>query len=247
MTDSQKEMSNEALQALTSVKVGELRKKVNAESWSDNMESLMKMWGEKAAGLRFMHDNAAGSWKKFSNDLTLWSICITTVASGTSLIAASIEDEDIKNTILYIVGGVGIVSSLLQSLKKFYNAEEKSADHNAVARQFGTFYRYMTLQLNLTREDRLPSDQLSDYALKEYERLQQEAPSLGGKQIELFRKTFADSNQAIPDVCEKSFNIKIYKPIDTTSIKIDEVYIEKSTSKSTVDIEMATSPTNSSD
>ena len=222
-TENKKEMSVEAQEALASVQMADLRKKINAGSWNDNMENLMKMWGEKAAGLRFMHDNAAGSWKKFSNTLTLWSIGITTVASGASLIAASIDDEDTKNLILYITGGVGIVSSLIQSLKKFYNAEEKSADHNAVARQFGSFYRYMTLQMNLTREDRLPSDQLSEQSLKEYERLQQEAPPLGGAQIELFRKTFADSDQAVPDICEKKFNIKVYRPPKFVSAKEVEV------------------------
>ena len=211
-TENKREMSAEAQEALASVKMADLRKKINAGSWNDNMENLMKMWGEKAAGLRFMHDNAAGSWKKFSNTLTLWSIGITTVASGVSLIAASIDDQEAKNIVLYVTGGIGIVSSLIQSLKKFYNAEEKSADHNAVARQFGSFYRYMTLQMNLTREDRLPSDQLSEQALKEYERLQQEAPPLGGAQVQLFRKTFADSEQAVPDICEKKFNIKVYRP-----------------------------------
>lgn len=222
-TENKKEMSVEAQEALASVQMADLRKKINAGSWNDNMENLMKMWGEKAAGLRFMHDNAAGSWKKFSNTLTLWSIGITTVASGASLIAASIDDEEAKNIVLYITGGVGIVSSLIQSLKKFYNAEEKSADHNAVARQFGSFYRYMTLQMNLTREDRLPSDQLSEQSLKEYERLQQEAPPLGGAQIELFRKTFADSDQAVPDICEKKFNIKVYRPPKFVSAKEVEV------------------------
>ena len=222
-TENKKEMSAEAQEALASVQMADLRKKINAGSWNDNMENLMKMWGEKAAGLRFMHDNAAGSWKKFSNTLTLWSIGITTVASGASLIAASIDDEEAKNIVLYITGGIGIISSLIQSLKKFYNAEEKSADHNAVARQFGSFYRYMTLQMNLTREDRLPSDQLSEQSLKEYERLQQEAPPLGPSQIELFRKTFADSDQAVPDICEKKFNIKVYKPPNFVSAKEVEV------------------------
>ena len=222
-TENKKEMSAEAQEALASVQMADLRKKINAGSWNDNMENLMKMWGEKAAGLRFMHDNAAGSWKKFSNTLTLWSIGITTVASGASLIAASIDDEEAKNIVLYITGGIGIISSLIQSLKKFYNAEEKSADHNAVARQFGSFYRYMTLQMNLTREDRLPSDQLSEQSLKEYERLQQEAPPLGPSQIDLFRKTFADSDQAVPDVCEKKFNIKVYKPPNFVSAKEVEV------------------------
>ena len=222
-SESKKEMSAEAQEALAAVQMTDLRKKINAASWNDNMENLMKMWGEKAAGLRFMHDNASGSWKKFSNTLTIWSIGITTISSGASLIAASLDDEEIKNIILYITGGVGIISSLIQSLKKFYNAEEKSADHNAVARQFGSFYRYMTLQMNLTREDRLPSDQLSEQSLKEYERLQQEAPPLGGAQIELFRTTFANSEQAVPDVCEKQFNIKVYRPLKYVSAKEVEV------------------------
>lgn len=218
---SREEMSTEAQQALASVKMANLKKKINADSWNDNMENLMKSWGEKSAGLRFMHKDACGSWKKFSNTLTLWSIGITTVASGVSLIAASVDDEVAKNAVLYAVGGIGIVSGLLQSLKKFYNAEEKSADHGAIAKQFGSYYRYMTLQMNLTREDRLPSDQLSEYSLKEFERLQQDAPPLGSKQIQLYRKTFANSNQAMPDICESKFNIKVYKPPNETSIEIN--------------------------
>jgi hypothetical protein len=219
---AKEELGAEAQEALTAVKMAGLRKQINADSWNENMENLMKGWGEKAAGLRFMHDNSASGWKKFSNTLTLWSIGITTVASGASLISASIEDPTAKNAVLYAVGGIGIISSLLQSLKKFYNAEEKAADHNAVARQFGSFYRYMTLQMNLTREDRLPSDQLSEHALKEYERLQQEAPALGGAQVELYRKTFAESKQAVPDVCETQFNINIYKYPSSEDEKNDE-------------------------
>lgn len=219
---AKEELGAEAQEALTAVKMAGLRKQINADSWNENMENLMKGWGEKAAGLRFMHDNSASGWKKFSNTLTLWSIGITTVASGASLISASIEDPTAKNAVLYAVGGIGIISSLLQSLKKFYNAEEKAADHNAVARQFGSFYRYMTLQMNLTREDRLPSDQLSEHALKEYERLQQEAPPLGGAQVELYRKTFAESKQAVPDVCETQFNINIYKYPSSEDEKNDE-------------------------
>jgi len=233
---NKKQMSAEAQEALAAVQMADLRKKINAASWNDNMENLMKTWGEKAAGLRFMHDDAAASWKKFSNILTLWSIGITTFSSGVSLIAASIEDEEAKNIVLYVTGGIGIISSLIQSLKKFYNSEEKSADHNAVARQFGSFYRYMTLQMNLTREDRLPSEQLSDQSLKEYERLQQEAPRLGNSQIELFRKTFADSDQAVPDICEKKFNIKVYRPpIHIPAKEIEVTKLKRSPSPLPID------------
>lgn len=254
MVNKPEEMGTEAEEALVSVKMAGLRKKLNADSWNDNMENLIKMWGEKAAGLRFMHDNASGSWKKFSNTLTLWSIGITTLASGASLISASIDNEETKNAVLYAVGSIGIVSSLLQSFKKFYNAEEKAADHNAVARQFGSFYRYMTLQMNLTREDRQSSEQLSEFALKEYERMQQEAPPLGGAQVALFRKTFANSEQAVPDVCEKEFNIKVYEPPEPTPSekkktqgKMKEVEVVAQVSNNQVALDIESTSSNSSD
>ncbi len=214
---SEEQMSTEAMEALTSAKLGDLKKKINAASWNPHMENLMKSWGEKSAGLRFMHASASGYWKGFSNRLTLASIAITTLASGASLIAASIEDEAAKNAVLYAVGGIGVIASTLQSIKKFYNGEEKSAEHGAMAKQFGSFYRYMTLQMTLAREDRLPSDQLAEYALKEFERMQQDALPLGGKQIALYKKTFANSKQATPDVCEDSFNIKIYDRMEEAS------------------------------
>ena len=198
-------------EALASARLGDLRKKVNADSWSENMEVLMKQWGEKAAGLRFMHSHSGGIWKKFSNQLSITGIVVTGVASTVSLIATSVSDENTKNGILMGVGGVGLLSTLIQSFKKFYNAEEKAADHASVSKQFGSFYRYMVLQMGMSREDRDPADVLSAWALKEYERLQQEAPPIGGSSVVLFKKKFTDPNQCIPDVAEDKFVITVFK------------------------------------
>lgn len=203
------EISDEAREALTAVKLEGIKKKLNEESWSENMEQIMKMWGEKAAGLRFMHGNASGYWSGLSNNLTITSIFITTLASTASLVSTSIEGEN-KNIVLYVVGVVGLIASLIQSLKKFYNAEEKAAEHSAIAKQFGSFYRFMTLQLGMERSDRMPSDQLSEWALKEYERLQQDALPLGAEQINLYKKTFVNSKQSVPDICEDEFIINVY-------------------------------------
>lgn len=214
-------------EALVSARLGDIRKRVNAESWSDNMEKLIADWGEKAAGLRFMHSHTGGSWKKFSNNLAISSILVTSVASSISLIATSVEDEDIKNGILYGVGGVGLVSALIQSLKKFYNAEEKAAEHASVAKQFGSFYRYITMQMNMSREDRDPADVLTVYALKEYERLQQEAPPVSGSSIKAFKDKFTNTEQAIPDVAEDKFVIHVTKPqIMENEIKINDVLVK---------------------
>jgi hypothetical protein len=219
-------------EALAAARLGDLRKKVNADSWSENMEMLMKQWGEKAAGLRFMHAHSGGKWKKFSNQLSIAGIIITGVASTLSLVATSIDDDDTKDAVLFGVGGVGLVSTLIQSFKKFYNSEEKAADHSSVAKQFGSFYRYMTLQLGMSREDRDPADVLTTWALKEYERLQQEAPPVGGDSIVLFNKKFDKNTQAIPDVAEDKFVIKVYNPkspvkmLESVSTTSNQVNVE---------------------
>ena len=122
-------------EALISARLGDIRKKVNAESWSPNMEKLIADWGEKAAGLRFMHSHSGSSWKNFGNNLAITGILVTSIASSISLVATSVEDIEIKNGILFGVGGVGMVSALIQSFKKFYNAEEKAADHASVSKQ----------------------------------------------------------------------------------------------------------------
>ena len=205
-------------EALATARLGDLRKKVNAESWSDNMENLMKQWGEKAAGLRFMHAHSGGQWKAFANKLAITGIVVTGVASTLSLVATSVDDQNVKDGILFGVGGIGLVSTLVQSFKKFYNAEEKAADHGSVSKQFGSFYRYMTLQMGMSREDRDPSDVLTTWALKEYERLQQEAPTLSGSSVALFKKTFKNENQAVPDIAEDEFVIKVYRPIDAVEV-----------------------------
>ena len=201
-------------EALAAARLGDLRKKVNAESWSNTMEKLISDWGEKAAGLRFMHAHSGGKWKKFANDLAISGILVTSVASTLSLVATSIDDQQVKNGVLFGVGGVGLISTLIQSFKKFYNAEEKAADHASVSKQFGSFYRYITLQMNMSREDRDPSDVLTAYALKEYERLQQESPPLSGDSIAEFKKRFSNGEQAVPDVAEDKFVIHVTRPAD---------------------------------
>jgi hypothetical protein len=202
--------NNEANLALTEVKMAGIKKKVNAESWNDEYENVITGWGEKASGLRFMHANSSGYWRGVSNNLTLYSIIATTIASAASLVAGSIDDVDSKDAVLFTAGGIGLVTSFVQSLKKFYNADEKAAEHGSIAKQFGTYYRYVSLQMGMSREDRRPSDELFEWALKDYERLQQEALPLRGADVKLYKKTFKDSSQASPDNCKADYVIPIY-------------------------------------
>ena len=206
--------------ALAEVKMASFKKKVNAESWNDDYENLVTEWGEKASGLRFMHANSSGFWRGVSNNLTLYSIVATTVASAAALVAGSIDSAEAKDVVLFTAGGIGLVTSFIQSLKKFYNADEKAAEHGTIAKQFASYYRYVTLQMGLAREDRRPSDELFEWALTEYERLQQEALPLRRADIALYKSKFKNSKQAMPDNCRTDYSIKIFNREDSLQSEI---------------------------
>jgi len=196
--------------ALAEVKMAAAKKKVNAESWNDQYEDIITSFGEKASGLRFMHGNSSGYWRGVSNKLTLYSIVATSIASAASLVAGSIDSTDAKDAVLFTAGGIGLITSFIQSLKKFYNCDEKAAEHGSVAKQFASYYRYITLQMGMSREDRRPSDELFEWSLKEYERLQQEALPLRGADISAYKSVFKNSKQAVPDNCKTDYVIDIF-------------------------------------
>ena len=142
---------------------------------------------------------------------------------------------------MYTVGGVGLLSSLIQSFKKFYNAEDKAADHSAISKQFGSYYRTMTLQMGMSREDRDPAEVLTAWALKEYERLQLEAPPLNTNSISLFKEKFKNSKQSYPDIAEDAFIINIFKENeeedeDEKKIVKEEIELIDSTNKKLIQV-----------
>ena len=207
MGEENKEMSLEQKQALMNANLAGLQNELNAASWSDHMEELIKAWGEKAAGLRWMHNQSAAKWKKQADRLTLSGIFITTLVSTASLATAGIEDSQ---TVMYVVGGVGMIGAVIQSLKKFYNSEEKVAEHTSIAKQFGSFYRNVTLQMGMSRYDRKPSGELSDWALSEYERMQQDAPPISGDIVSAYKKAFPNTDN-VPDIAEDEFIIDVFR------------------------------------
>ena len=197
----------EQQEALKSAELGGLKKKINAASWSPHIEDIMKSWGEKAAGLRWMHNTAAGRWKTMADRLTIIGIVLTTAGSAAAFGSAGMEQSD---AVAYGLGAVGLLASLVQSMKKFYNAEEKSAEHGSIAKQFGSFYRAMTLELGMGREDRRPADELSAWAAKEYDRMQQDAPNVPGAVVKAYKREFPDTEN-MPDIAEDNFEIKVYE------------------------------------
>lgn len=192
--------------AITSSRLTKLRKRLNASAWNDELEDLMQSWGEKAAGNRELHDNASSVWKKFGEKLSLPVIIFTTLSGVSNFGAANVEDPQFW---MYTIGSINILAAILASLSKFYKPDERAQLHSSTARNFGSFFRNMTVELGMAREDRMNSEELCRWAKHEYDRIQNEAPTIPGNIIEDFKNKH-ENQRNLPDVVTDHCEINVY-------------------------------------
>ena len=203
-------LSEDEQRALHLAKISNIEKRANAIQWSPGMENLLKTWGEKAFGLRWMHVRNAAHWKRVDNRLSVASIVLGSFASVTSMSSADSQDSVNRPYIMYGIGILGLISVMCQSIKRFYSGEEKAAEHSATAKRFGVFYRTVALQLGMTRAERNPPDTLGGWALREYDGIQKDAPDITGKVMEEFHRVFRDAPMATPDILNERFTIEVH-------------------------------------
>ena len=179
---------------------------IEVSEYYDEIEDLLKCWGEKCGNLGIMHGYERKYWRTKSNRFSIASIVITTFSSSLSLASAS---SPFYQYIMYLVGVVGLVSTLLQSLKQFYNADDKASEHKLVSKQYSNYYRTIKLQLSLKRKDRTPASEFVKWSYKEYEKLVNESPALKERTIEIFKNRLASIKSNVPDICENELIINI--------------------------------------
>lgn len=180
---------------------------IEITEYYEEIEDLLKCWGEKCGNLGLMHSYERKYWRIKSNRFSIASIVITGLSSSLSLASAS---SPYYQYIMYVVGGVGLFSSLLQSLKQFYNADEKASEHKLFSKQYSNFYRTIKLQLSLKRSDRTPASEFVKWAYKEYEKLVNEAPPLKETTIQCFKEKLRNLGSNKPDICENELIILIH-------------------------------------
>jgi len=193
-----------------SVKLG------HAEQWEhSNTESLMKEWGEKAAGLRWMHRYSAVHWRSLDTRLTLIGIGISAIVSASSLIGAN-ETLIPSSYLLTGVGFITMLSILNQSIARYYNSIEKSTLHDTAAKEFGNLNRLIVTKMSLARIDRGNPRNFMRYVLKENEKLFSVHLDPHPCSIMEFRRTFDHKDFIFPDNVGETFRINVYDNVYKT-------------------------------
>lgn len=179
---------------------------LNEIYWNDNIEYLLKQWGEKAAGHRDIHLQNAKYWKRISNRITIPIILFSTVSSITTITAVDFNDYAYW---MYAAASVNVLTAFLTSVNKFLKPDEYFQKHLSSSKAFGKYYRNIQLELSVSRDYRQPSDTLSKWAKTEFDRLINEAPVISDEIIHLYDNKRFD-NSDIPDINNDNYTIVIY-------------------------------------
>ena len=116
---------NKQKQSKQNEETSNINSNLKIQKWNNEIENLLKSWGEKSGGLSILHSKDRKYWRHKSNMLSITSIIITTLSSSLSLASTSSSYYEV---VMYFVGILGL-KNLIQSLKQFYNADEKASEH----------------------------------------------------------------------------------------------------------------------
>ena len=203
--------------------VDEQKKQDIVDSWSKEQEQILKIWAEKAAGYRWLHEKAGRHYRRLNNNLTYPQIVLSTLAGVGGFGISSATDGYSMAYYGYIIAVVNIMTALLISLQKFMMAAEKSENHTAIGRQFASFYRNITLELSLNPRDRTNCLELCNSCKDRYDRLMNIAPSVPEKIINMFKKEFPDAKYK-PDIANGLSDMQIWEKTQET--KCEEAFVK---------------------
>ena len=175
---------------------------------------ILKIWAEKAAGYRWLHERSARHYRRLNNRFVYPQIVLSTMAGVGGFGATSSGNNNLKY-FGYIIAGMNIFTALLSSFQKFLMSAEKSETHATIARQFAAYYRNISLELSLNPRDRTECLELCKACRNEYDRLMNVAPSIPLKIINQFKANFPYAKNK-PDIANGLSDMHIWDRTEET-------------------------------
>lgn len=186
-------------------------------SWNDNLEKYFADTGEKANCLAWVHKRAE---EIYSHRRTFVEIPVIVISSITGFLSASAPSlfagkEQLSSISL---GVSSLLVGVLNTIGTYFGWAKRAEGHRLSAIQYSRLYRFLAIELNLPREERMSPTDLLKYTKDSYDRLQEVSPMIPPQLISEFRKKFGKNTElSKPEELNGLDKIVVYR--DTFSIR----------------------------
>jgi len=199
----------------------------NAMSWHPKQEKLIKSWGEKALGYRWIHHRCAVRHSTAHTNFSIINIGMTTLAGLGTLIASS-ENQN-SQILLYTFSFLNLGAAGIASIHKFLRCGEQFESNMQTSKFFSRLARDISLELSLEPEDRMNAVEYCHKIREDYDKIIDHAPEVPTDIINEYKsmmdKEDPENTLARPEMANGKF--KIY----SSSEKVDNQSIEEHTNR----------------
>ena len=185
-------------------------------SWNDNLEKYFADTGEKANCLAWVHKRAE---EVYSHRRTFVDIPVIVISSLTGFLSASstslFEGQEKMSSIL--LGISSLLVSVINTIGSYFAWAKRAEAHRLSAIQYARLYRFLAIELNLPREERMTPSDLLKYTKDSYDRLQEVSPLIPPELVAEFKRKFGKLEIAKAEELNGLDKITVYR--DTFTIR----------------------------
>jgi len=194
------------------------------EEWTDECETLLAEWSEKASCYRWLHGRSEKSYRTWYYCFSIPVIILSTLTGAANVGMDSFVPQESKAIASAIVGGVNIFAGIVSTLQNFLKVAELMEGHRIAGVSWGKLQRNIAIELALDPERRVLQTDFLKLSRAEYDRLIEAGPIVDDGIIAQFNKKFKNYEVSKPSICNGLDKCNIYK-IDKTII-MDKIEFE---------------------
>ena len=187
------------------------RNRTHDNIWTDECETLLAEWSEKASCYRWLHGRCEKSYKSWYHSFSIPVIILSTLTGAANVGMDSFVPEESKSLASAIVGGVNIFAGIVSTLQNFLKFAELMEGHRIAGVSWGKLQRNIAIELALDPNRRVIQDDFLKLSRAEYDRLIEAGPIIDDGVIKQFNNKFKNYQVSKPSICNGLDKCIVYK------------------------------------
>ena len=202
----------------------------NDTPWNKDDDKILKEWVDKSACFKWLHEKSYKKYKKSYLNQMIPVIVISTLTGAANFALNNVSDTTYRNYGSLIVGGFNIFAAMISTVSQFKKTSELKEGHNIAVKSWDKFNRTLKIDLQRNPYDRTPKRDLFNYAIKEYDRLNEISPDIPNTILVEFNILYKDSFDLIkPEITGQIIPSMIYEKTKEDDTNIDNLQNNKNT------------------
>ena len=179
--------------------------------WTENLEGYFKSMGERCYGLAWLHKQSEARYSRLRNYTDLPVIILGVLNAATSVGSGTLFEDPKWASVG--VGVVALIGSIISAISAYFKWSARAESHRMACIQYGKLHRWVSVQMRLPREERLPAIECLKYVKQEFDRLQEISQLVPPEVVNEFQRKFGIERYA-----------NISKPTETNGLEAVVIY-----------------------